>query len=352
MTDTTFNPLGTDGFEFVEYSAPDAAGVKKLKELFELLGFIEVAKHKSKEVFLYRQGDINFLVNGESEGYFNEFSQQHGPCACAMAWRVEDAQKAFEYAVEKGAKPFDKDEHNSHPGVYGIGGSVLYFVDKWGKEDNIYDADFDFYEGVEKFPAGMGLHTLDHLTHNVKRGGMDVWATFYENIANFREIRYFDIEGKQTGLFSKAMTGPCNKLRIPINESADDKSQIEEFLKEYNGEGIQHIALATDDIYGTIEKLREGGMDFMDTPDTYYDMIPRRIPEHHEDVDKLRKNRILIDGSLEHEEGILLQIFTNTVIGPIFFEIIQRKGNQGFGEGNFKALFESIELDQQKRGVI
>ncbi|AOE49688.1 4-hydroxyphenylpyruvate dioxygenase [Kangiella sediminilitoris] len=352
MTDTTFNPLGTDGFEFVEYSAPDAAGVKKLKELFELLGFTEVAKHKSKEVFLYRQGDINFLVNGESEGYFNEFSQQHGPCACAMAWRVEDAQKAFEYAVEKGAKPFDRDEHSSHPGVYGIGGSVLYFVDKWGKEDNIYDADFDFYEGVEKFPKGMGLHTLDHLTHNVKRGGMDVWATFYENIANFREIRYFDIEGKQTGLFSKAMTGPCNKLRIPINESADDKSQIEEFLKEYNGEGIQHIALATDDIYGTIEKLREGGMDFMDTPDTYYDMIPRRIPEHHEDVDMLRKNRILIDGSLDHEEGILLQIFTNTVIGPIFFEIIQRKGNQGFGEGNFKALFESIELDQQKRGVI
>ena len=352
MTDTTFNPLGTDGFEFVEFSAPDATGVQKLKDLFKLLGFTEVAKHKSKEVFLYRQGDINFIVNGEAEGYFNEFSQQHGPCACAMAWRVADAQKAFDYAVEKGAKPFDKEEHNAHPGVYGIGGSVLYFIDKWGKEESIYDADFDFYDGVEKFPRGMGLHTLDHLTHNVKRGGMDVWATFYENIANFREIRYFDIEGKQTGLFSKAMTGPCNKLRIPINESADDKSQIEEFLKEYNGEGIQHIALSTDDIYGTIEKLREGGMEFMDTPETYYDMIPKRIPEHHEDVEKLRKNRILIDGSLEHEEGILLQIFTNTVIGPIFFEIIQRKGNEGFGEGNFKALFESIELDQQRRGVI
>jgi len=352
MTDTTFNPLGTDGFEFVEYSAPDAAGIAKLKELFELLGFIEVAKHQSKEVFLFRQGDINFIVNGESEGYFKEFSEQHGPCACAMAWRVEDAQKAFEYAVKQGAKPFDKDEHNSHPGVYGIGGSVLYFVDKWGKENNIYQGEFNFYDGVEEFPRGMGLQILDHLTHNVKRGGMDVWATFYENIANFREIRYFDITGKQTGLFSKAMTGPCNKLRIPINESADDKSQIEEYLKAYNGEGIQHIALSTDDIYGTIEKLREGGMEFMDTPETYYDMIPKRIPEHHENVDDLRKNRILIDGSLDHEEGILLQIFTNTVIGPIFFEIIQRKGNQGFGEGNFKALFESIELDQQKRGVI
>lgn len=204
MTDTTFNPLGTDGFEFVEYSAPDAAGVKKLKELFELLGFTEVAKHKSQEVFLYRQGDINFLINAETDGYFNEFSQQHGPCACAMAWRVEDAQKAYDYAVEQGAKPFDKEEHSAHPGVYGIGGSVLYFVDKWGKENNIYQDDFNFYDGVDEFPRGMGLQTLDHLTHNVKRGGMDVWATFYENIANFREIRYFDIEGKQTGFILKS----------------------------------------------------------------------------------------------------------------------------------------------------
>ncbi len=353
MTDTTFNPLGTDGFEFVEYTAPTEEGVNKLKELFELLGFTEIAKHKSKNVTLFRQGDINFIVNEELNGYFHEFSKQHGPCACAMAWRVADAQKAFDYAVEKGAKPFDHEEHMSHPAVYGIGGSVLYFIDKWGNKPNsFYDDDFEYYEGVEKFPKGRGLLTLDHLTHNVKRGGMDVWATFYENIANFREIRYFDIKGKQTGLFSKAMTGPCNKLRIPINESSDEKSQIEEFLKEYNGEGIQHIALSTDDIYQTIEDLRAGGMKFMDTPDTYYDMIPKRIPEHHEDVEVLRKNRILIDGSLDHEEGILLQIFTNTVIGPIFFEIIQRKGNQGFGEGNFKALFESIELDQIQRGVI
>ncbi len=350
--DIRFNPMGTDGFEFVEYTASDAQGIQKLKDLFKLLGFTEVAKHQVKEVFLYRQGDINFIINAEPEGYFNQFSKLHGPCACAMAWRVADAQKAFEYAVEQGAEAFDKQEHMTHPAVYGIGGSVLYFVDKWGQEENIYDAEFDYYDGIDKFPQGMGLQNLDHLTHNVKRGGMDRWASFYENIANFREIRYFDIEGKQTGLFSKAMTGPCNKLRIPINESADDKSQIEEYLQEYNGEGIQHIALSTPDIYGTIEKLRAGGMDFMPTPDTYYDMIPKRIPEHHEDVEMLRKNRILIDGSLDHEEGILLQIFTNTVIGPIFFEIIQRKGNQGFGEGNFKALFESIELDQINRGVI
>ncbi|WP_376707975.1 4-hydroxyphenylpyruvate dioxygenase [Kangiella sp. TOML190] len=344
--------MGTDGFEFVEYSAPDAEGIQKLRDLFELLGFTRVANHKTKNVSLYRQGDINFVINGETEGYFNEFSQLHGPCACAMAWRVEDAQKAYEHAIANGAEAFDKPEHSSHPAVYGIGGSVLYFIDKWGPEGSVYDDEFDYIEGVDRFPVGMGLQTLDHLTHNVVRGGMDRWADFYEKIANFREIRYFDIQGKQTALFSKAMTGPCNKLRIPINESADEKSQIEEYLKEYKGEGIQHIALSTPDIYDTIERLRAGGMDFMPTPGAYYDMIPRRIPKHHEDVEKLRKNQILIDGSLDHEEGILLQIFTNTVIGPIFFEIIQRKGNQGFGEGNFKALFESIEQDQIDRGVI
>lgn len=346
------NPMGTDGFEFVEYSAPNAEGIQKLRELFELLGFTRVANHKTKNVSLYRQGDINFVINAETEGYFNQFSQEHGPCACAMAWRVADAQKAFDIAIANGAKAFDHQEHMSHPAVYGIGGSVLYFVDKWGVEGSVFDEDFNFIDGVEKFPVGMGLQNLDHLTHNVKRGGMDVWATFYEKIANFREIRYFDIKGKQTALFSKAMTGPCNKLRIPINESADDRSQIEEYLKEYKGEGIQHIALSTPNIYDTIERLRAGGMDFMPTLDAYYDMIPKRIPEHNEDVEMLRKYRILIDGSLEHEEGILLQIFTNTVIGPIFFEIIQRKGNEGFGEGNFKALFESIEQDQIDRGVI
>lgn len=351
-TEPVANPMGTDGFEFVEYSAPDAEGIEKLRGLFELLGFTRVANHKTKNVSLYRQGDINFVINGETEGYFNEFSQLHGPCACAMGWRVADAKKAYEHAIANGAEAFDKPEHNAHPAVYGIGGSVLYFVDKWGKDGSVYDDEFDFIEGVDKFPVGMGLENLDHLTHNVVRGGMDRWADFYEKIANFREIRYFDIKGKQTALFSKAMTGPCNKLRIPINESADEKSQIEEYLKEYKGEGIQHIALSTPDIYDTIERLRAGGMDFMPTPGAYYDMIPKRIPEHHEDVEKLRKNQILIDGSLEHEEGILLQIFTNTVIGPIFFEIIQRKGNQGFGEGNFKALFESIEQDQIDRGVI
>lgn len=354
-TDATINPLGTDGFEFVEFSAPDAEGIEKLNELFKLLGFTAVAKHKAKDVTLYRQGDVNFLINADQGTYFHEFSKAHGPCACAMAFRVEDAKKAQEYAISKGAKEFDKSNwgegETQIPAIYGIGDSVLYFVDQYG-DNAIYDNDFEYFEGVEKHPEGVGLYELDHLTHNVMRGNMQKWGGFYEDIGNFREIRYFDIEGKLTGLVSRAMTAPCGKIRIPINESSDDKSQIEEYLNEYKGEGIQHIALTTDNIYQTVRNLREIGMEFMSTPDTYYEKIDERVKGHEENVKELADLRILIDGAPVEGDGILLQIFTKTVIGPIFFEIIQRKGNQGFGEGNFKALFESIEEDQIRRGVI
>jgi len=355
MENNHINPLGTDGFEFVEYAAPNAEGIEKLHALFKNLGFTPIAKHKRKDVTLFRQGDVNFLVNAGEDTYFREFSKDHGPCACAMAFRVKDAKAAYEYAVSKGAEPFDKADvaegELTIPAVYGIGGSVLYFVDQYSDE-TIYDHDFDYFDDADIHPKGVGLYELDHLTHNVMRGNMDKWAGFYENIGNFREIRYFDIEGKLTGLVSRAMTAPCGKIRIPINESSDDKSQIEEYLREYNGEGIQHIALTTDDIYQTVADLREIGMDFMPTPDTYYDKIDTRVEGHEENVDRLRELRILIDGAPVEGDGILLQIFTQTVIGPIFFEIIQRKGNQGFGEGNFKALFESIEEDQIRRGVI
>jgi 4-hydroxyphenylpyruvate dioxygenase len=352
------NPLGSDGFEFVEFTAPDRAGIEQLHKLFKLLGFRAVARHRSKDVTLFRQGDINFLVNGTPYTHFHQFAQAHGPAACAMGWRVKDAVKAFDYAVAQGAVPFDAKPGLMElrlPAVYGIGNSVLYFIDRYpsgsgGVERSIYDVDFRFLPGVDPNPAGVGLVELDHLTHNVQRGNMDHWAGFYEKIGNFRQIRYFDIEGKQTGLFSRAMTSPDGKIRIPINESADDKSQIEEFIKQYRGEGIQHIALGTRDIYRTVTELRKNGVAFMDTPDTYYAHVNERVKHHREDVKKLRDLRILIDGA--PEEGILLQIFTSTVIGPIFFEIIQRKGNEGFGEGNFKALFESIEEDQVRRGVL
>jgi 4-hydroxyphenylpyruvate dioxygenase len=348
----SINPLGTDGFEFVEFTAPTRDGVTELHKLFDAMGFSAIGRHRSKDVTLFRQGDINFLVNGTPYSHFQQFAEAHGPSACAMGWRVQDAVGAYEHAVAQKAVPFDSRPGIMElrlPAIYGIGNSVIYFTDRYGSR-TIYDVDFRLFDDVEEHPRGVGLFEIDHLTHNVRRGNMDEWAGFYERIGNFKEIRYFDIEGKVTGLHSRAMSSPCGRIRIPINESADENSQIEEFIREYRGEGIQHIALSTNDIYETVGELREIGVEFMDTPDTYYEKVDERVPNHGEDVEKLRAHRILIDGSIE--QGILLQIFTSTVIGPIFFEIIQRKGNQGFGEGNFQALFESIEEDQIRRGVL
>lgn len=347
------NPMGTDGFEFVEYTAPDP---RALGELFVSMGFAAVARHRSKDVTLYRQGGVNFLVNAEPDSFAQAFARVHGPSACAMAFRVVDARRAYRRAIELGAKPVENrvgPMELNIPAIEGIGGSLIYLVDRYGAKGSIYDVDFVALEGAEAADAGAGLTYIDHLTHNVHRGRMDTWAGFYEKLFNFKEIRYFDIEGKLTGLHSRAMTSPDGKIRIPINESADEKSQIEEYLKAYRGEGIQHIALGTDDIYATVEALRARGVVFMDPPpSTYYEKVDERVPQHGEDLDRLKRNGILIDGAPTADGGRLLQIFTATVIGPIFFEIIQRKGDEGFGEGNFRALFESIEQDQIRRGVL
>jgi 4-hydroxyphenylpyruvate dioxygenase len=346
------NPMGTDGFEFVEYTAPD---VGALHALFERMGFRAVARHRSKAVTLYRQGGINFIVNAEPDSHGSRFAKAHGPSACAMAFRVKDAGRAYARALELGAVPF----HNqvgpmelNIPAIEGIGGSVIYLVDRYG-DRSIYDVDFVATDAAKGFAHdGAGLSAIDHVTHNVFRGNLDRWAGFYEKLFNFREVRYFDIEGKLTGLKSRAMTSPCGMIRIPINESSDDKSQIEEYLHLYKGEGIQHIALSTEDIYGSVAKLRGCRVQFQDTPDTYYERVDNRVKGHGEDVERLKRERILLDGAPTEDQGLLLQIFTQNAIGPIFFEIIQRKGNEGFGEGNFKALFESIEADQIRRGVL
>ena len=340
------NPLGLDGFEFVEFTSPDPDA---MAGLFTRLGFTHAGNHKKRNVRHYAQGDINFLLNMEPAGHAADFRGAHGPSASAMAFRVKDSKKAFDMAVERGATPV-RGEFDL-PAIEGIGGSYLYLVDRYGPQ-TIYDSDFDPVPGASRDANSAGLHTLDHLTHNVHRGRMDYWAQFYERIFNFRQIRYFDIEGQQTALVSRAMTAPDDKIRIPLNESQDEHSQIEEFLREYKGEGIQHLALATDDIFTTVDQLRANGIRFQDSPDTYFDMIDQRLPGHGHNVAEMRKRKILIDGSPETGEGLLLQIFTENMIGPIFFEIIQRKGNEGFGEGNFKALFESIELDQIRRGVL
>jgi 4-hydroxyphenylpyruvate dioxygenase len=352
------NPMGTDGFEFVEYTAPD---IELLRSLFTKMGFPEVARHKSKDVTLHKQGDCNFIINAEPGSYADQYARDHGPSACAMAFRVKDAKAAHERAVGLGATNVEVSRGDGEldiPAIEGIGGSRLFFVDRYGEgkgiAGSIYEVDFDFHPDWQERMAAADskLTYIDHLTHNVHRGRMAVWADFYEKLFNFREIRYFDIEGKVTGLFSKAMTSPCGKIRIPLNESQDDKSQIEEFLREYKGEGIQHIALGTSDIYQAVDIIKARGIPFQDTPDTYYEMLPQRIQGHNESIPELEKRRILMDGAPTEGQGLLLQIFTQNVIGPIFFEIIQRKGNEGFGEGNFKALFESIELDQMRRGVI
>jgi len=356
------NPMGTDGFEFIEYAAPDP---KALGALFEQMGFSAIARHRHKDVTLYRQGEINFIINAERDSFAQRFARQHGPSICAIALRVKDAGYAYRRALELGAWGFDNRTGPMElniPAIKGIGDSLIYFVDRWrGKEGpagaigdiSIYDVDFVAIPGAETHPKGNGLTYIDHLTHNVHRGRMKEWAAFYENLFNFREIRYFDIEGKLTGLKSKAMTSPCGKIRIPINESSDDKSQIAEYLDLYHGEGIQHIALGTEDIYATVAGMKAKQVAFQDTIDVYYDLVDKRLPAHGERLDELRRLRILIDGnSNASRRELLLQIFTQTVIGPIFFEIIQRKGDQGFGEGNFRALFESIELDQVRRGVL
>ncbi len=350
------NPMGTDGFEFVEFCHPDPA---VLDRLFRRLGFAAVARHRSKNVTLYRQGGINLIVNAEPDSFAAKFAEAHGPSAPAMAFRVVDAQYAFERAVKLGATPVERDPNAGElhiPTIEGIGGLHIYLVDRYGAKGSIYDVDFEWTGEANPAPEGRGLWYIDHLTHNVIRGRLTEWAGFYERLFNFRQIRYFDIAGKHTGLHSRAMTSPDGKIRIPINEDAGDQGQIEEYLQQYKGEGIQHIAFGAQDLYATIEGLLADGVDFMPAPNPiYYNRVDSRLPGHGEDLARLAKNGILIDGEGVVEGGltkVLLQRFSKTEIGPIFFEFIQRKGDDGFGEGNFKALFESIEADQIERGVL
>lgn len=348
------NPMGLDGFEFVEFCAP-RRGV--LEGVFETLGFVNVARHRSKDVHLWRQNDVNFIVNYEPRSLAAYYAEEHGPSACGMAFRVRDAHKAYARALSLGAQPIDIPTGPMElrlPAIRGIGGAPLYLIDRYADGSAIYDIDFEYLDGVEHRPGGAGLEVIDHLTHNVYRGRMDHWARYYEKLFNFREIRHFDIRGQQTGLTSRAMTAPDDRIRIPLNEEAGGNGQIEEFLMAYNGEGIQHIAFACDDLLAVWDDLHARGVPFMTPPpDTYYEMLEERLPGHGEPVDELKRRGILLDGSTGDDgPKLLLQIFSETLIGPIFFEFIQRKRDQGFGEGNFQALFESMERDQMRRGAL
>ncbi|SDI44776.1 4-hydroxyphenylpyruvate dioxygenase [Pseudomonas panipatensis] len=355
MADIFDNPMGLMGFEFIEFASPTPG---LLEPIFASMGFTLVAKHRSKDVHLYRQGEINLILNNEPKSQAAYFAAEHGPSVCGMAFRVRNSHQAYARALELGAQPVEIPTGPMElrlPAIKGIGGAPLYLIDRFGEGSSIYDIDFEFIEGVDRHPRGAGLKIIDHLTHNVYRGRMAYWADFYEKLFNFREIRYFDIKGEYTGLTSKAMTAPDGMIRIPLNEeSSKGAGQIEEFLMQFNGEGIQHVAFLTDDLIDTWDALKALGMRFMTAPPaTYYEMLEGRLPNHGEPVEELRSRGILLDGTSEGgERRLLLQIFSETLMGPVFFEFIQRKGDSGFGEGNFKALFESIERDQIRRGVL
>ena len=350
------NPMGLMGFEFVEFASPIA---KVIEPILLCLGFRHVAQHRSKKVSLYRQGDINFIVNNEPSGVASWFAAEHGPSACGLAFRVQDSHWAYQRALELGAQPLHLPPGPMElhlPAIKGIGGAPLYLIDRFGDDQSIYDIDFRWLPGVEKHPLGHGLKTIDHLTHNVYRGRMEYWAKFYERLFHFREMRYFDIKGEYTGLTSKAMCAPDGLIRIPLNEesSGGNGGQIEEFLMAFNGEGIQHIALSTDDLCATVDQLQSAGVPLMTAPHPrYYQNLEQRLPGHGQKVEKLQKRGILLDGNTHAgEQRLLLQIFSQALLGPVFFEFIQREGDEGFGEGNFKALFDSLEQDQIRRGVL
>jgi 4-hydroxyphenylpyruvate dioxygenase len=355
MADLFDNPMGLCGFEFIEFASP-TPGV--LEPLFEQMGFTQVARHRSKDVVLYRQGDINFVVNREPRSLAGYFAAEHGPSACGLAFRVNDAHKAYARALALGAQPIDIPTGPMElrlPAIKGIGGAPLYLIDRHEEGKSIYDIDFDFISGVDRHPAGHGLRRIDHLTHNVYRGRMAFWAGFYERLFNFREIRYFDIQGEYTGLTSKAMTAPDGQIRIPLNEeSKQGGGQIEEFLMQFNGEGIQHVALICDDLIATVDRLQLAGVPLMTAPnDIYYELLEQRLPGHGQPIPELQARGILLDGSTgAGQPRLLLQIFSQPRLGPVFFEFIQRQGDEGFGEGNFKALFESLERDQIRRGAL
>jgi len=355
MADLFENPLGLDGFEFIEFSAPEKG---LLEPVFERMGFSRIARHRSKDVDLWRQGEINLIANYEPKSPAAYFAAEHGPSACGMAFRVKNARLAYEEAIARGAEPVETRTGPMElrlPAIRGIGGAMIYLVDRYGDALSIYDIDFDYLHGVDRNPAGAGFKIIDHLTHNVYGGRMAHWSSFYERVFNFREIRYFDIKGEYTGLTSRAMTAPDGKIRIPLNEEGKaGGGQIEEYLRAYNGEGIQHIAFSCDDLPACWDRLKALGTPFAPPPPkAYYDMLEERLPGHGEPVEALQSRGILLDGSTEDRDPrLLLQIFSQTMIGPVFFEFIQRKKDEGFGEGNFTALFKSIERDQIERGVL
>lgn len=344
MTDQN-NPLGLDGIEFTEYAS---AEVDYMEKVFLDFGFSKLKRHHQKDITYFNQNDIHFLLNNEQAGFSHEFTKAHGPAVCSMGWRVKDAEYAYKTAIERGAKPAEGNKDLPYPAIYGIGNSLIYFIDTYGGKGNIYDENFVDLDNPVK-QADKGFLVIDHMTNNVYKGTMERWSNFYKDVFGFTEVRYFDIKGAQTGLTSYALRAPCGKFCIPINEGNEEKSQIEEYLRDHNGPGVQHIAFLTRNILASLDAMEGSAIKTLDINPEYYDTVFDRVPNVKEDHARIKHHQVLVDGS---ENDYLLQIFTKNLFGPIFIEIIQREENFGFGEGNFQALFESIERDQAKRGVL
>ncbi len=347
MTDLQ-NPLGLRGIEFTEFATPDS---NYMHQIFKDFGFSKLKKYRQGDIDYYNQNGIHFLLNNNRQGFSKEFAKAHGPAICSMGWRVDDADFAFAEAVKRGAKPVaEKNKDLPYPAIYGIGDSLIYFIEKFGEKGSIFDQDFVDLEKPEPVPD-KGFLVVDHLTNNVYKGTMEQWANFYKDIFGFYEVRYFDINGAKSGLVSYALRSPDGSFCIPINEGKEgnDNNQIDEYLNEYHGPGVQHLAFLTNDIIASLDAMEGSTIQTLDIIPEYYDTIYDRVPQVTEDREKIRHHQILVDGN---KDGYLLQIFTKNLFGPIFIEIIQRENNLGFGEGNFTALFQSIERDQERRGVL
>ncbi|REL35132.1 4-hydroxyphenylpyruvate dioxygenase [Thalassotalea euphylliae] len=342
------NPLKLCGIEFTEYATPDSDFMEKA---FYGFGFSKTKKFKGRDIDYFNQNDIHFLLNNEQSGFSKEFAKSHGPAICSMGWRVEDAEFAFEQAIKRGAKSAENAANKlPYPAIYGIGDSLIYFIDRFGLGGSIYQQDFeDHPEPVEV--EDKGFKAVDHLTNNVYQGTMEKWANFYKEVFGFTEVRYFDIKGEKTALVSYALQSPCGNFSIPINEGkGTNNNQIDEYLDEYNGPGVQHLAFITDDLVSSLDKIDSDIIDTLNIVPEYYDDVFKRIPWVKEDHKRIRQHQILVDS--QKENSYLLQIFTKNIFGPIFIEMIQRVDDKGFGEGNFTALFKSIELNQMERGVL
>lgn len=338
------NPVETKGFALVEFAAREADG---LAALFDTLGFVRVGRHREADIALYRQGGVTLLLNIDAEGPAAAFRDAHGPGVWSVGFGVGDADRALSRALTHGAARADASPLGSMPAIAGIGGTRLCFVDVAGEASLAA-----LFEPVAVQPANaeIGVAEIDHVAFNLRRGAAASWATLFEQALGFRRVRYFHIAGKQTGLNLLAMASPCGKIRIPLNEAREDASQIEDFINEFRGEGVQHMGFGVADILGAVETLRGRGLRFQTTEDAYYEALPNRAMGHSEDVERLRRTGVLLDGDAEN--GHLLQIFSANVVGPMFFELIQRKGAEGFGEGNITALFEAVEAAQIKLGAL